>query len=299
MQHQTARSTATALVLLTLLAMILSGCSTPRLPSLPSIADLPLVYKIDIQQGNVIEQEMLAQLQPGMNKAKVRFIMGSPLIVDTFHKNRWDYLYSYKKGRGGRSQRRITLFFEDEKLAHLEGDIKPALGRLSVPPRRDEIVDVPEREALTIVGRIRDKVGLSKDKIETAQDVEAKQAPGLLAKLKNRAGLGADDGRHGVKILVPADGSHLKDDGFFGRLGRNDKDDDEESSAAEESEPVAEELSDEELGLVEVDEEVVIPADAPVEPERGFLGRLLGGFGRTPGYEATDPRYQDPTDPDL
>lgn len=281
------------------LAFAVGGCSTPRLPSipyLPSVADLPLVYKIDIQQGNVIEQEMLTQLQPGMNKAKVKFIMGSPLIIDTFHSDRWDYLYSYKVGGGERSQRRITLFFEDEKLAFMEGDIKPALGRLAVPPRRDEIVDVPELDALTLVDRLKNKVGLKKDSVKTAEEVEADHAPGLIAKLKNKVGLVGDDGETGVKILVPADGSHLEDDGFFARIGRSGRDNtqDEQTQTA----TAEDELSDEELGLAGEPNEVVIPPDAPVEPEQGFLGRLLGGFGRTPNDHAPDPNYRDPTDPD-
>jgi len=62
--------------------LALAGCSFPG------------VYKIDIQQGNVVTQDMIDQLRPGMTRRQVRFIMGNPLLTDTFHADRWDYLYS-------------------------------------------------------------------------------------------------------------------------------------------------------------------------------------------------------------
>src|SRR3972149_8489172 len=93
----------------------------------------PLVYRVDIQQGNVVDQAMINKLKPGMDKKQVKYIMGTPLITDTFHGDRWDYLYSFEPGRGEREQRRITLFFKDDKLARLEGDIT-----VTDKPRVDE-----------------------------------------------------------------------------------------------------------------------------------------------------------------
>jgi Small protein A (tmRNA-binding) len=84
----------------------------------------PLVYRVDIQQGNVIDQEMIDRLKPGMDKKQVKFIMGTPLIIDPFHNNRWDYVYSFEPGRGEREQRRISLIFKEDKLAYIQGDIK-------------------------------------------------------------------------------------------------------------------------------------------------------------------------------
>lgn len=83
------------------------------------------IYKIDVQQGNVVTQEMLDQLIIGMPMPKVRFIMGTPLIVDVFHQQRWDYLYSFQAGYGEREQRHMSLFFENGKLARVDGDIAP------------------------------------------------------------------------------------------------------------------------------------------------------------------------------
>lgn len=96
----------------------LAGCSFPG------------VYKIDIQQGNVVTQDMIDQLRPGMTRSQVRFIMGNPLITDTFHQNRWDYLYSIQPGGGQRQQERVSLQFnESDQLVALEGDFVPGVSR--------------------------------------------------------------------------------------------------------------------------------------------------------------------------
>jgi outer membrane protein assembly factor BamE len=90
-----------------------------------SACSFPGVYKVDVQQGNIITQEMVDQLKPGMTKSQVRFIMGTPLLVDSFHQERWDYLYSIQPGGEKRRQEHLTLFFEDDKLARFEGDFMP------------------------------------------------------------------------------------------------------------------------------------------------------------------------------
>lgn len=107
----------------------------------------PLVYRIDIQQGNVIDQEMINKLQPGMDKKQVKFIMGTPMISDPFHNDRWDYVYSMEPGKGERQQRRITLYFKDEKLAYVDGDIKVnAFPTREIDNEKDRVVDVPLEE---------------------------------------------------------------------------------------------------------------------------------------------------------
>jgi outer membrane protein assembly factor BamE len=96
----------------------LAGCSFPG------------VYKIDIQQGNVVTQDMIDQLKPGMTRRQVRFIMGNPLISDTFHSNRWDYLYSMQPGGSQRQQERVSLKFGDnDQLIGLAGDFMPGTSR--------------------------------------------------------------------------------------------------------------------------------------------------------------------------
>ncbi len=96
----------------------LAGCSFPG------------VYKVDIQQGNVVTQDMIDQLRPGMTRQQVRFIMGNPLITDTFHANRWDYLYSIQPGGSPRQQERVSLVFNaNDQLAGLAGDFMPGVSR--------------------------------------------------------------------------------------------------------------------------------------------------------------------------
>jgi outer membrane protein assembly factor BamE len=99
-----------------LLAAPLAACSAgPRIPGITP-------YKIDIQQGNFVTQEMAAQLKAGMSKEQVRFVLGTPLLADVFHADRWDYVYW--RGRPGvpREQKKLTVFFEDGKLMRLDGD---------------------------------------------------------------------------------------------------------------------------------------------------------------------------------
>ena len=97
----------------------LSACST-----VPRIVN---EYRIDVQQGNVLSQEMVSQLRPGLTKDQVRFILGTPVLMDMFHANRWDYFYWLKKGNTGEVEtRRFTVFFDSEgKLRSVDGDVAP------------------------------------------------------------------------------------------------------------------------------------------------------------------------------
>lgn len=100
-------------------SLILAGCSSVSIPG---------AYKIDIQQGNVITQEMVEKLKHGMSKSQVRFALGTPLLIDVFHQDRWDYIYSIQRGGEERQQRRLALFFKDDQLIRIEGDVTPAQG---------------------------------------------------------------------------------------------------------------------------------------------------------------------------
>lgn len=100
--------------------LLLAGCS--GVPTIPGIG----TYKIDVQQGNYVTQEMVARLKPGMTRSQVRFVLGTPLVVDVFRTDRWDYVYVYQKGGAITEHRKLTVFFEGDKLARVEGDVKPA-----------------------------------------------------------------------------------------------------------------------------------------------------------------------------
>ena len=99
--------------LIALVLFLATGCSFPG------------VYKIDIQQGNIVTQEMIDQLSPGMTRRQMRFIMGTPLIKDTFNQDRWDYVYSMHTGEGEHIYEKVTLFFEGDNLAGFSGDYVP------------------------------------------------------------------------------------------------------------------------------------------------------------------------------
>lgn len=116
-------------IIVAVLAFLAASCS--YVPLSP--------YKIDIQQGNVVTQEMVSKLKPGMTRAQVRFIMGAPLITDVFHANRWDYVYRYQKAGKVTEERRVALIFEQDVLKRIEGDVVPAAEDKATPatPRPD------------------------------------------------------------------------------------------------------------------------------------------------------------------
>ncbi len=88
--------------------------------------DFPGVYKISIPQGNIITQEMVDQLRPGMTKRQVIFVMGTPLVRDPFHQDRWDYIYNFQPGGGVRGQERVSVFFVNDALVNFTGDFIPS-----------------------------------------------------------------------------------------------------------------------------------------------------------------------------
>jgi outer membrane protein assembly factor BamE len=82
------------------------------------------VYKMDVQQGNVVTQEMVDQLKPGMTRSQVRFVLGTPLVSDTFHPERWDYIYHFRRGGAPEAEsHRLTVIFQNDTLARIEGDV--------------------------------------------------------------------------------------------------------------------------------------------------------------------------------
>jgi outer membrane protein assembly factor BamE len=80
----------------------------------------PWVYRIDVEQGNVLDEQQIAQLQVGMTQKQVKFLLGSPMVQDTFKQNRWDYFYSMRTGKGIFNRQRITLTFEGNTLSNIE-----------------------------------------------------------------------------------------------------------------------------------------------------------------------------------
>lgn len=92
------------------------------------------VYVPDVQQGNVITQEMVDQLKTGMTRRQVQFVLGTPLITDPFHQDRWDYYYSYKRGNKYRAKRRLSLFFKGDELVEIRGNVRVKTEESNTPP---------------------------------------------------------------------------------------------------------------------------------------------------------------------
>jgi outer membrane protein assembly factor BamE len=85
------------------------------------------VYRMNIQQGNYLEGRTVDQLQAGMTRSQVRFLLGTPMVPDAFDKERWDYLYYYKRGRLKRpEERHLIVWFKEEKVDHFERNNVPA-----------------------------------------------------------------------------------------------------------------------------------------------------------------------------
>ena len=83
-------------------------------------------YRPDVQQGNTFDEKQVSQLKVGMSPQQVTFIMGTALLKDTFHKNRWDYIYTFAKGRGKAERRLLTLYFKHDRLSKIDdSQVKP------------------------------------------------------------------------------------------------------------------------------------------------------------------------------
>jgi outer membrane protein assembly factor BamE len=96
-------------------------------------------YRPDIPQGNFVSQEMVAQLKEGMTREQVIFVLGTPLLNDIFHADRWDYVFRYKKGNGEITNSKVTVVFKDNRLARYEGGNLPSeedyLARIAGNPK--------------------------------------------------------------------------------------------------------------------------------------------------------------------
>jgi len=100
------------------------------LPILGLLSACIVVYRPDVQQGNEVSARQIEQLRLGMTRTQVRFVLGTPLISDPFHPDRWDYYYSLRKGRSARVEtRRITVYFKNDALTQVENRLAPAPGK--------------------------------------------------------------------------------------------------------------------------------------------------------------------------
>ena len=105
-------------------------------------------YRPDIQQGNFVSQEMLAQLKVGQTRDQVKFILGTPLLMDVFHKDRWDYPFYLARGDGELTSARVTVYFKDDKVERFDGGNLPTekeyIARIAGPSKI--VKEAPKKE---------------------------------------------------------------------------------------------------------------------------------------------------------
>ncbi|MFZ9480486.1 MAG: outer membrane protein assembly factor BamE [Burkholderiaceae bacterium] len=133
------RTASRTLLTATLVASIgVAGCgSTEKIKSLQDNPPNWLTpYRVDIGQGNFVSEAMAAQLKEGMTKDQVRAVLGTPLLVDPFRSDRWDYIFDIKRGDGGKERRRFAVMFKDDLLSSWGGDPLPKEGGEGVLPSR-------------------------------------------------------------------------------------------------------------------------------------------------------------------
>ena len=133
-------------------------------------------YSVPVQQGNVITVQMLQELKLGMDKRKVKFILGTPLVTDAFHQGRWDYYYSYYPGSGDTVQQRASLYFEGEQLVRIDADIQSDIDFHTVTHATDKLVVVPRKKdsgflaAITPAFVTRDEEQAAQEQIQRSLD---------------------------------------------------------------------------------------------------------------------------------
>ena len=137
-----------------LISLTLMSCST-------ILNNLPGVYSLEIQQGNIITQAMIDQLRPGMSKRQVTYIMGSSMLDNFFHKNRWDFLYSAHPTGGEKIQQQISLFFENDQIVGIQGDFRPSTTPIPLISN-ETTVEIPKRDLdKTLWEKITSFLGIS------------------------------------------------------------------------------------------------------------------------------------------
>jgi len=157
------------LILLIVLSLALAlGCARNEKKDeyrSPALAKLPFVYKMTVQQGNIITEEMVDELELGMSKPQVRYVLGTPLLTDMFHTDRWDYTYTIKRGHAPMETKRLTLWFQDDQLARMEGDVRADPAPDSLEEDRQLVVEVPDwKDNRGLINRALNTIG-----VETAE----------------------------------------------------------------------------------------------------------------------------------
>ena len=134
---------------------VLGGCQTWT-TYMPAIEQFG-VYKLDINQGNYLTQDMVDKLKVGQTKVQVRQVLGTPLLTDAFHDNRWDYVYQYARHGRVVERRQFAVYFVDDKLARWEGDELPvSAAQLNRIAADRALAPQPSADDQGVLGRLLD-----------------------------------------------------------------------------------------------------------------------------------------------
>ncbi|GJM08800.1 MAG: hypothetical protein DHS20C11_10760 [Lysobacteraceae bacterium] len=104
-----------------------------------ALSSCGFIYRQDVQQGNILDQEMVDNLRPGMTKRQVILVLGTPAVENPFRHNRWDYVSSYKPAGGEIDTQRLTVYFENDRLTRIEGDYFPDAALMDGEPTTAEV----------------------------------------------------------------------------------------------------------------------------------------------------------------
>jgi outer membrane protein assembly factor BamE len=126
------------------------GAQTTQVSGLRKFLWVFSPYRPDIQQGNFVSQEMLAKLQVGQTRDQVRFALGTPLLTDIFHADRWDYPFYLRRGNGELTTSRVTVYFKDDKVERFDGGNLPTeqeyIARIAGPAKVPKSNEAPKKE---------------------------------------------------------------------------------------------------------------------------------------------------------
>lgn len=156
--------------------MLIACLASLGLAACSNVPRIVTEYRIDVQQGNVLSQEAVAQLKPGQTKDQVRFLLGTPMLMDPFHTERWDYLYRFQYGRTDAVEgRKFSVYFDKEgRLERVAGDVEVGqASELTAPVARNQVVDLgslpvdgsgaplpPPEDKKGFFGSLMEKIGL-------------------------------------------------------------------------------------------------------------------------------------------
>ena len=256
------------------LALLLGACKSVEVPKVPGVTP----YRMVIQQGNFISDDMVAQLKPGMTKEQVRFVLGTPLVTDIFHADRWDYVFFRELPNGKREQRNLSVLFQDNKLVRVIGDLlpdpnapklapvakpepKPAAEPKPAPVAKPAAEPKPAAEAPAAAPKPAAEAPAPKQEDAPKAAEEKKEERGFFGRMLDRIMPGSPDEKPAAEAAkaAPAPASESSEPA-------------KQNSGSAPAEPPPPKPAEAATPREE-------PKEAEEKPERGFFGRMLEKIG--------------------